>query len=546
MPRDSQGLYSLPAGNPVTPGTLIESQWANTTMPDIGSALTNSLPRDGSAPMVGQLTLSTNAPTQARHATSKAYVDQFMAFATGMPLGAVFAFAAGTVPSGYLVCDGTAVSRTTYDQLFALIGTTYGSGDNATTFNLPDLKDQFIRGKGDSRTVGSLQGSAFASHLHPIVDPGHTHAAVNPTHTHADTGHVHSVTITDPGHVHSLNITPISDSGNGNPPRMQSGGTSNSNAAVTGITAVADLGHANIAATAQATTVSSAITGIASGATGDTETRPQNIAMVYFIKAVNDSISPSAAILGVTSSDVNVIDIDNSNVLYPNLVIKSNVAFGLAKLDSGGKVPVSQMPFGAQSYLGPFDASGGLNPSQAFPTHVYASGNTYVVSVAGTILVYNPVSFTSAMTLVPIGRNLVYLSNGTNPVGWYNMANAVTVTAQQVGFNPFGSITATEVQTALEQLDTSKGTVSAAGVVKSDGTAFLPAVDGTDYLSPTGAAVVTNKTIDYTLNTLLNFPATTVPAAGMVKSNGTVLQTAVSGTDYASAAFAIAMAIALG
>ena len=51
MPRDSQGLYSLPAGNPVVPGTLIESQWANPTMSDIGQALTDSLPRDGSAPM---------------------------------------------------------------------------------------------------------------------------------------------------------------------------------------------------------------------------------------------------------------------------------------------------------------------------------------------------------------------------------------------------------------------------------------------------------------------------------------------------------------
>ena len=111
MSRDSQGLYTLPPGNPVVEGTLIEAAWANTTMPDIGQALTNSLPRDGSAPMTGQLTLSTNNPTAARHATSKAYVDQFMAFATGMPLGAVFAFAAGTAPNGYLLCNGQAVGE---------------------------------------------------------------------------------------------------------------------------------------------------------------------------------------------------------------------------------------------------------------------------------------------------------------------------------------------------------------------------------------------------------------------------------------------------
>ena len=102
MPRNSQGLYTLPAGNPVVPNTLIEANWANPTMDDIAAALTGSLPRDGSAPMTGPLTLASGMPTAPRHATSKAYVDQFLAYASGLPIGAVVAYAGSAVPRGLL------------------------------------------------------------------------------------------------------------------------------------------------------------------------------------------------------------------------------------------------------------------------------------------------------------------------------------------------------------------------------------------------------------------------------------------------------------
>lgn len=69
-----------------------------------------------------------------------------------LPVGIVQAFAGNTIPNGWLLCDGSAVSRTTYANLFACIGTTYGSGDGSTTFNLPNLTDKFIEG---SSTVGA-------------------------------------------------------------------------------------------------------------------------------------------------------------------------------------------------------------------------------------------------------------------------------------------------------------------------------------------------------------------------------------------------------
>lgn len=69
------------------------------------------------------------------------------------PVGSVIAFAANSAPSGYLLCNGAAVSRTTYANLFAAIGTTYGKGDGSKTFNLPNLTDRFIQGSGKAGTV---------------------------------------------------------------------------------------------------------------------------------------------------------------------------------------------------------------------------------------------------------------------------------------------------------------------------------------------------------------------------------------------------------
>ena len=74
-------------------------------------------------------------------------------FSDGELIGTVAAFAGNTLPDGWLACDGTAVSRTTYANLFSKIGTTYGSGDGSTTFNLPNLTDKFIQGNSTSGTV---------------------------------------------------------------------------------------------------------------------------------------------------------------------------------------------------------------------------------------------------------------------------------------------------------------------------------------------------------------------------------------------------------
>lgn len=92
--------------------------------------------------------------------------------ALAVPSGAVFHFAMSTAPAGYLVCNGSAVSRTAFPNLFAAIGTLYGNGDGSTTFNLPDLRGEFIRGadlgKGvdSGRVFGSGQLDELKAHTH--------------------------------------------------------------------------------------------------------------------------------------------------------------------------------------------------------------------------------------------------------------------------------------------------------------------------------------------------------------------------------------------
>lgn len=70
-----------------------------------------------------------------------------------LPVGSYIQFAGSQAPAGFLVCNGGAISRTTYSALFDVIGTTYGSGDGSTTFNLPNLTDRFLQGSTTSGTV---------------------------------------------------------------------------------------------------------------------------------------------------------------------------------------------------------------------------------------------------------------------------------------------------------------------------------------------------------------------------------------------------------
>ena len=98
------------------------------------------------------------------------------------PVGVIEAFAGVNAPAGWLFCDGSAISRIQYPELFSALSTTYGSGDGSTTFNLPDLRGRMPFGKGthsDVATLGQNEGASLANrrpkHQHTVYDPTHSH-----------------------------------------------------------------------------------------------------------------------------------------------------------------------------------------------------------------------------------------------------------------------------------------------------------------------------------------------------------------------------------
>ena len=164
--------------------------------------------------------------------------------ANGVPAGSVFTFASTTVPSGYLECNGAAVSRSTYATLFATISTTFGVGDGSSTFNLPDLRGQFVRGWANNATGTGDDGRSFAS----------SQSDQNKTHGH-------TASVTDPGHRHVTKGHGTQDDGGSNLTGSTSGGTSS-------------------------TSMNDANTGISVSVASDggAEVRVKNIALMYVIK----------------------------------------------------------------------------------------------------------------------------------------------------------------------------------------------------------------------------------------------------------------------
>jgi microcystin-dependent protein len=182
------------------------------------------------------------APTAAVGNNTTQIATTAFVLANGTPTGSLIMWGTGTAPTGWLLCTGTAVSRTTYAALFAVIGTTFGVGDGSTTFNLPNYTNRMPYGT----TLAATGGSADA------IVVSHTHTA--------------TTTATDSGHTHSSNANGAYNGG-GAGAAMGTSGNSPGYATTTG--------NANITAS---TTVASA------GASGTNANLPPYLGINFIIK----------------------------------------------------------------------------------------------------------------------------------------------------------------------------------------------------------------------------------------------------------------------
>lgn len=180
---------TLTAAMLATAMTSIET-WGNGNIDSSNIAASGVTEACIAASAVSETKLASSAVTTTKLADANITLAKFAAEVTKclVPTGSVLSYAGTTAPSGFLMCDGSAVSRTTYAALYAIVGNHHGSGDGTTTFNLPDYRGRFLRGvdggagndpDAASRTamntggntgdaVGSIQADDFKSHTHAV------------------------------------------------------------------------------------------------------------------------------------------------------------------------------------------------------------------------------------------------------------------------------------------------------------------------------------------------------------------------------------------
>lgn len=130
-------------------------------------------------------------PTTANQFTRKAYVDAIL------PVGMMTAYGGSVAPAGWLLCQGQAVSRSTYSALFGVLGTTFGAGDGSTTFNLPDLRGRVPVGRDSGQTEFDTLGETGGSKTHTLS------LAELPVHSHSiDHDHASVTTSSSGTHRH--------------------------------------------------------------------------------------------------------------------------------------------------------------------------------------------------------------------------------------------------------------------------------------------------------------------------------------------------------
>lgn len=205
-----------------------------------------------------------------------------------MEVGSIIQYSGSTAPENFLVCDGSAVSRTDYAALYDVIGTTYGIGDGSTTFNLPDLSGRLVVGVSQSHVLAATGGEISHTLLTSEL-PSHTHTV--PSH-----GHGNNITAKTPSLSHnitqqpSFTYTQLNGGTNGWATRQSNFYNSRTSGAMSRSTNVAITAHA-----ATACTMSGGVTDCAELTAGDAGSGAAHnnmmpyLALTYLIRYAPDT-----------------------------------------------------------------------------------------------------------------------------------------------------------------------------------------------------------------------------------------------------------------
>jgi len=194
-----------------------------------------------------------------------------------VPVGTVLMWAGtdANVPTNWLLCNGAAISRSTYSDLFNSLGSGFGGGNGSTTFNIPDMRDRFVVGAGTTYSRNGKGGSTSVT-LSTAQIPSHTHSG--PNHRHSVSGNTGTQSA---NHNHN-NYSRATNTGSGGHANWWAGNNS-------GITYAQGM-HDNNQSHSHAFSVNSGYSGTGStgsaGSGSSHENRPPYIGMFYIIKAL--------------------------------------------------------------------------------------------------------------------------------------------------------------------------------------------------------------------------------------------------------------------
>jgi len=146
---------------------------------DFATGINDCLNKNGQNQATANINLGSNKIYNLANGTvstdAATYGQLTSSVSAAMPVGSITMYGSNTPPTGYFICNGQPLSRSTYAALFAVISTTYGAGDGFSTFNVPDLQQRFPLGKAASGTGATLGGSGGAiDHTHTVA--GHSHS----------------------------------------------------------------------------------------------------------------------------------------------------------------------------------------------------------------------------------------------------------------------------------------------------------------------------------------------------------------------------------